>query len=287
MHLQTAFKHIRRSPYQAISAVMIMTFTFFVAAVFMLLAIGSHTILNFFEAKPQISIFFKDKTSADNINNIKSKLEDSQKTSQIKYISKDEALAIYKEQNKNDPLLLEMVTADILPASLEISANNITDLKDLYDLVKKETIVEEIVYQKDVIENLTRWTNGLRTIGLGILIFLVIDSILIVLTIIGMKIALRKDEIEILNLLGATDRYIRMPFLIEGIIYGLVGAILGWGATCILLWQATPLLASFLLNTPLYPIPMFVIWGVLGILISGGFVVGFIGSYLAVKRYLK
>lgn len=287
MHFQTAFKHIRRSPYQALSAVMIMTFTFFMAAIFLLLATGSFVILNFFEAKPQITTFFKDKTKPETITRIKKVLENSGKISIIKSVSKEEALAIYKEQNKNDPLLLEMVTADILPASLEISAKNITDLKEIYNLVKKEESIEEVVYQKDIIDNLTKWTNGLRRIGLGIVIFLIIDSVLIILTIIGMKIALRKEEIEILKLLGASNWYVSLPFIIEGVIYGLLGAFFGWGVTYIAIWQATPLLQSFLLNTPLYPIPYYVMLIILALLFLTGFIIGVVGSIFALRRYLK
>jgi len=287
MHLKTAFKHIRRSPYQALSAIMIMTFTFFVASIFLLLALGSQTILKYFEGKPQITVFFTDKADKNSINKIKSLLVDTGKVSGVKYVSQEEALAIYKEQNKSDPLLLEMVTADILPASLEVSSFDVNNLKELYSLAKKQEMVEEVVFQKDVVQNLTNWTNGIRRIGLGLLIFLVIDSILIVVTITGMKIAIKKDEIEILRFLGATNWYIRWPFILEGIIYGVFGAIFGWLATCLVLWQSNSLLSTFLTGTPLYPIPYFVMGVLLAVVLVSGVVIGTIGSYMAVKRYLK
>lgn len=287
MHIQTAFKHIRRSPYQTLSAVMIMTFTFFVATIFILIALGSHTILKYFEAKPQITVFFKDKTKKEDQQKINRFFSQNSKVSQVKYVSQEEALAIYKEQNKNDPLLLEMVTADILPASLEISTTNVTDLKEIYSLAKKQNEIEEVIYQKDVVENLTRWTRGIRLVGLGILCFLIIDSILIILTIIGMKIALRKEEIEILLLLGASNWYVRWPFILEGTIYGLSGGLLGWLATYLLLWQSSSFLSTFLSATPLYPIPSIVLLIILGLILVSSSLIGALGSFLAVKRFLK
>lgn len=292
MHAIIALKHIRRSPYQSLSAIMIMTFTFFVVSLTLLLSLGAYQLFNFFEAKPQITIFFKDTAKTEDIESIKADLLASTKTSQLKYVTKKEALAIYREQNKKDPLLLEMVTADILPSSLEVSAYNLTDLKFLYNQINQEikknnSVIEEIVYQRDLIDNLSKWTNGMRIIGFCVNLFLIIDSILIILTIISMKIASRKEEIEILQLLGATNNYIRTPFIIEGFIYGLTGAFLGWLFTVLLLWQLDPFLKNFLSKTPLYPIsPLFYLFDFL-FLIACGLLIGLIGSFLAVKRYLK
>jgi len=287
MYLKTTWKHIRRSPYQALAAIMIMTFTFFVAAILLLAAIGSGVILNYFESKPQITAFFKDKVSNNDISALQTSLKNTGKVSSIKYVSKEEALAIYKEQNKKDPLLLEMVTADILPASLEISATSVTNLKDLYEFTKKQSTVEEVVFQKDVVDTLTSWTGGIRKIGISILFFLSFISILIIVTVIGMKIAIRREEIEILRLIGATNWYIRWPFLIEGMFYGSTGAIVAWGITYIILWRITPFLSSFLSGIPILPVSPLLMLLLLMTLILGGVIIGIIGSLLALWRYLK
>lgn len=286
-HLKTAWNHIRRTPYQALAAILVMSLTFFIASVFILTALGSQAVLRFFETRPQVTAFFKDEVKVDQVEVLKDKLSLTGKIAQMKYVSKEEALSIYQEQNKNDPLLLEMVTANILPASLEVSTIDLSSLKEIAQILKEENGVEEVIFQEDVITSLSAWTRALRMIGLGLITFLAIVSFLTILIIIGMKIALRKEEIEILRLIGATFWYIRVPFLLEGIFYGVAGAIIAWMATYVLVLYSTPFFVSFLSGVPLLPVsPVFMLL-FLGGLILGGVMIGSLGSLIAVRRYLR
>ena len=104
---------------------------------FFLASTASYFVLKYFEGKPQITVYFQDKTSEDVIHTLENELTATGKTVSIKYLTKDDALALYREQNKSDPLLLEMVTADILPASLEVSATEPNFLSDLEEVIKK------------------------------------------------------------------------------------------------------------------------------------------------------
>ncbi len=125
--IKTTVQNIRRSPYQAIAAVIIMTLTFLVVSFFAFLLVGSSRIIQYFESKPQVTVFFRNEAKQEDINSLENKLKEEGRVSSVKFVSKKEALAIYKEQNKNDPLLLDLVTADILPSSLEISTYKIED----------------------------------------------------------------------------------------------------------------------------------------------------------------
>ena len=286
-HFKTTWQHIRRTPYQALSAILVMSLTFFIASVFVLTALGSEAILRFFETRPQVTAFLKDEVKPDQIEALKAKLSATGRVVQIKYVSKEEALAIYREQNKNDPLLLEMVTANILPASLEVSTDNLSSLKEIAQILKESQGIEEVIFQEDVVASLSVWTRALRIVGVGLISFLTIVSFLMILIIIGMKIALRKDGIEILRLIGASSWYIRAPFILEGVFYGLVGAVLAWVATYVLILYATPFLVSFLEGIPLLPVsPIFMLL-LLGGLVLGGVVIGDFSSLLAVRRYLR
>jgi len=192
-HFKVSWQHIRRSPYQALAAILVMSLTFTIAAIFILLAAGSQAILNWFETRPQVTAFFKEGTKMEQVEDLKVRLQASGKVSQMKYVSKEEALAIYREQNKEDPLLLEMVTANILPASLEVSATKLSDLSEVASILKSESQVEEVIFQEDVISSLSAWTSALRKIGVGLTLALATISLLVLLVIIGMKIALRKE----------------------------------------------------------------------------------------------
>lgn len=285
--LSTARRNIRRSPYQAFAAILIMTLTFLVVSFFTFLLVGSSKIVNFFESKPQVTAFFKNDAPQADINSLENQLSQSGKVASIKYLSKEDALGIYREQNKDDPLLLDLVTADVLPASFEISAIQIEDLGGISDTLKKSPIVSEVIYQKDVVSALTSWTNAIRKIGIALIVFLSLVSIFIMVTIIGIKISQKKEDIEIMKLIGATNWYIRWPFIIEGIFYGVIGALIGWSISTATLLYATPFLESFLKGIPIVPVPAMDLLILLGLELLLATLLGVISSFLAVLRYLK
>ncbi len=292
----TTWKHIRRSPYQSLAAILTLFLTLLLAGVFFLASAASVYILRFFESKPQITVFFADKATEEQVKSLESSLQATGKTASITYVSKDEALAIYREQNKKDPLLLEMVTADILPASLEVSASDPTYLRELEPILKDAPGVEEVVFQKDVVDTLISWTRAIRLVGGSLAALLALDSILIITTVISMKIALKKHEIEILTLIGASPWYIRVPFLLEGAFYGLFGALAAWSiVTSLVLWQRQFFLTflgnipsiQYVLSDPLSPVFLLSSAGFLGLLVLVGFLLGSVGSLVAIGRYLK
>lgn len=284
---RTVKQYIFRSPYQSLAAVLVVSFSLFVISVFFLIGAGSQTILKYFESRPQISAFLKDEAKPAEVELLKTKLQETGKVKNVDYISKEDALKIYKEQNKDEPLLLEMVTAKILPASLEISSNDLNSLKEVAEILKKEPIVEDVVFQEDVIQALSKWMVTIRGVGIALAIFLLLVSILTILVILGMKISQRKEEIEILKLLGASPGYIRTPFYLEGIIFGLTGAIFSWGVSYLAILYSTPFLVGFLGTIPLLPVPFLFMLEILGGLLVLGVIIGFLGSFLAVVRFQK
>jgi len=291
---KTAFNHIRRSPYQSLLMVVVLTFSFFLMSVVVILGYVSQEVLNFFESKPQIVAYLDDKATMEEVNALKNKLEETGKVDEIKYVSKEEALSIYQEANKDNPLLLEMVTADILPASLEISATNIAYLKDLAAILENEPIIsvseggkKEIDFQEDIAQALRRWNTTVRRVGLIVGVFLAGEAFLLILVITSMKIALRAEEVTILRLLGASSWYTSAPFLIEGIFYGLWGAILGFALAYFLLIKIQPTAASFLGEANVFPLPQSFLLSVLAATtLFSSLLCGF-ASFVATRRYLK
>lgn len=283
----TAWRNIRRSPYQALAAILVMTLTFLVVSFFTFLIVGSSKVITFFESKPQVTAFFKDEAKQENINALEDQLNSTGKIAGMKFVSKDQALQIYRQQNKNDPLLLDLVTADILPASLEISTTKIGDLSSISDLLKGSSIVQEVVFQKDIVSTLVNWTTATRSIGVGLIIFLSLVSIFIIVTIIGIKISQKREDIEIMRLIGASSWYVRWPFLLEGMFYAMVGATIAWFISSAVLAYATPFLSDFLKGIPVFPIPIIFYLGLLGAELVLAILLGFFSSFIAVLRYLK
>jgi len=181
-------------------------------------------LLGYVESRPQVTVYFQTQTSESDILKIKDNLISSGKILSAKYISKDDAFKIYKDLNKDNPLLLEMITPDILPASLEIFATKPSFLPQIADFLNKQPGVDEVNFQKLIIDKLLALTSILRKVSLGFFTYLLISTIFILITITHFKIALKKDEIELLQLLGASRGYVRKPYLKEALLFGFASA---------------------------------------------------------------
>ncbi len=298
--MNTALKNIRRSPFQAMAAIFVISITLFVVGIFGLVTFASNSILLDFETKPQIIAYLKDGHTTDQVAGLISTLTSTQGIKNAIYISKNDALEIYKKSVGNDPVLLGtvtdwgIVTADILPASIEITASDPGSFQTIASLLEKSDIVsetpqgkKEIDFPQDVISELTKWTNAIRIAGLVLIIALTLVCILTIMIIISMKISARRIEIGTLKLLGAQNFYIIKPYLIESMIYGVIGALFGWVFAFIALLYSTPFLAPRLGGVINFPIPFTIFILLLGGLLAFGLLLSFISSLFAAARFVK
>lgn len=281
----SVFKHIRRSPYQSMAAIFMTAITFFIVSVFALVVLGASSMLGYFESRPQVTAFFKDNILPTDIDSLKASINVAVPVESMTFISKDDALEIYKNQNQDNPLLLEMVTADILPASLEVSAKNVEGLETIAAVMQKSSAVEEVVFQKDIIDTLRKWVRGIRIAGLGLSSILILVSLTTIVMILGLKFTAKKAEINTLSLLGATSWYIRGPFVLEGVIYSVLGAIIGWGVAYLALLYLTPNIIGFLQEIAILPVPIWVMMAMLGGEVLLASIIGALASLIATRRY--
>lgn len=286
--LKNAWHHIRRSPFQSLIAIIIVTISFFSLSMFTVISSGMSNLLNYFETKPEITLFLKDGLDRSTVENIQNELSNYPNIKEIRFISKDKALSIYKEQNKDNPMLTEMVTASILPASFEVSVSDPKVLEQIaQNFSAKTNQIDEIIYQKDVINSLLSWTNFIRKTGIITVSLTTAVTFLIIFVLIGLKITNRKDEINISRLLGASNFYVKKPFLIEGVFYGLCGSLLGLIITFLIVFYFRNRINSFF--NPIIFISSdfryYLILVTFSLLL--GSLIGYLASWFGVKRYIK
>jgi cell division transport system permease protein len=285
--LSSALTAMRRSPYQTLAAIFMMTLTCFVAYAFSLLTIGTEKVLQYFETRPQIIAFFELDATNTQINTLSQTMQQKPYVDNVSVVSKEQALEIYRQENQDDPLLLELVSADILPASIEVSGISADTLNQIKDDLSKADGVEEVVFQQDVLDTLTRWTRSLRFAGIGSIALLGITSFMLIMVIIGMKITSKKNAIHIMRIIGASKWYIQAPFMFEGLLYGLIGSITGWLIMYAGLLYLTPWIKDFLGTIPLLPVPT----SFLAIQLGGGtlisMIVGAFASLTAARRMIR
>lgn len=284
-----AKRNIKRTPFQAAAASLAMFSAFLALTGFLLISIGLQITLQYYESRPQVIAFFKDGTTEEDVKAIEDNLKSSYQVTQTKYISQEEALQIYKTFNQGkDPLLTELVTASTLPPSLEVSTSTLADLAPVAEILKQEPVVEDVVFPEDVVANLSTATLLIRIIGGVIVSYLIFYAIMQILMIIGFKIRLKRNEIETMRLMGASTSFIRMPFILEGIFYGVVGATSSWVVIYILLWYFTPYIqGGYPGELQLLPVNPLLMLALLLTSILLACIVGALGSFAATRRYLR
>lgn len=285
--LRNTGKNIRRSPYQSIAAILLLIVTLFVAQAFALIVFGFHEILAYFETQPQVTAFFTNEASASAILAIKTELEQENFVESVRYVSKEEALGIYQEQNKQDPLLLEMVSAEILPASLEISAREIEALPLIRQRIGESPNIEEVAYQQDVVEKLEKWSRAIQFMGASIVGLLTFASVLVLIVIISLKVASKRHEIATMRLLGASSWYIRGPFILEGSLYGFVGACIAWIILVLGVMYAKSAVLMFLDTIPTTATDITTLTAIGLMAMVAGAMLGMLASLIAVKRFYR
>mgnify|MGYP005840178855 CR=1 FL=1 len=217
---------LRRTPYQTFAALSVLFFTLLLSGLLFISLTFLQGLLDYVETRPRIIVYFQVKAEEDQIFAVRDKLEATGKTADITYVSKDKAFEIYKEFTQNDPLLVEMTSPDILPASLEIDAKQPEYLPELADLLKDQPGVDEVQFQRDIINNLLSLTSNVRKVTFIFFSYLMFMSIIVLTTTLSFKIALKREEISIMKLLGATNMYIRKPFVGESVFLGVLATAL-------------------------------------------------------------
>lgn len=298
--MKTALNNIRRAPFQAIAAIFVVSLTMFIVGVFGLVALGSRSLLLSFETKPQVIAYLKDGHTTEQVSSLINTLIKTEGIKGAIYISKEDALNLYKKSVSNDPVLLGsvtdwgIVTADILPASIEITANDPNTFSTAVNILEQSDIVnvnpqgkKDIDFPQDIISELTKWTNGIRITGLILVSTLSLVCILTMVIIVSMKISSRRSEISTIKLLGANNSFIVKPYLQETVIYGIIGGFFGWVLTFISVLYSTPFIAPRLSGIIEFPISYTLIFALLIVLVFLGTTMSFFSGLFATTRFVK
>lgn len=297
IHFKTALSYVKRSPFQAMAATFVLTLTFFVATLVSVLVYSSSKLISYFETRPQVIAFLKDDTKEDQVAALQHKLEANPKIREVKYVGREEALSIYKKATSDNPLLGELVSPSIFPSSLEFSVTDLTFAQSVIDSVKEEGIVDSVGFTaavggetnlKDVVSRLRTITTYLRVGGSVFVGILGLTSFVVLLIIISMRIATRKEEVSILNLIGATQGFIRSPIIIEAMFYAFFGVLLGWLIAFITILYMAPSAVAYFGEIPVLPKDTASLFGLFGIVFGAEVILGLIlaltGSVLAISR---
>jgi cell division transport system permease protein len=279
----------------AATAVMTITLSFIIVS-FISNSAFTNTIKNVTD-KIDISIYLNDKVTPDQRDNLQAALEAHPNTESVNYTSKEEAVAAFKAEHAGDAKLLQglEIAGNALPASFQVKAKDPKELDSIISIANREEFKPLLdpsappTYSgknKRTIDNIVRVSNFLVTAGLVASCLFLIISTLIIFNTIRMAIFTRRDEIEIMKLVGATKWFIRGPFIFEAALYGIVAAIIAASLSYTLLMTLGPKLNYIDM------VPTMAFFQTYSILIVGavmlvGIFIGAFSSILAMSRYLK
>lgn len=289
----TSFKKNFLMGFTAITTVAI---TLFIVGFFAVLVFDIQSIMNSIRGQVEIAVYLQDNISPELKNYIEDEITSWEETGSTIYVSKEQALERFKEQNEGSDILKE-IQGNPLPASFEIMLNDPekVELVALRFMNKDGNFIEgidDVVYGQSYVRKLFSITAIIGTIALLIIIVLLLATIVLIFNTIRLSIYARRKEIEVMKLVGASNWFVRIPFLFEGFFEGFLGSILAtvllyiMGKFLLIKGERVVVETMRIKELAILGSGHFIMYVYIGIIIFGG-LLGIISSIIALRRYVK
>jgi len=289
-----------RNGFVSLATMLIMTITLFTIAAGMFTNAALDSVLTSLEQKVDINVYFVPDADEDEVLAVKQSIEGLPEVAEVTYRSKEQELKEFRARHEDSQLLLkglDLLDENPLGASLSVRARNTSQYAGIAEFLKGETVVKSgeksIIEKVNFFENkasidkLTSITHASKQTGFAVMLFLILASVIIVFNTIRLAIYTARDEITVMQLVGANNWYVRGPFVVEGMLYGIVTGLFVFIVLYPLsLWlgdASHAYLGSF--NTAAFYNAN--VLKIFGVLIGSGIVLGAVSSFLAIRRYLK
>lgn len=299
--IRAGFFSFWRNGFISLSSILVMMVTLFVIGSVIFSSVVLKTTLDQLRDKVDINVYFITSAKEEDILAMKKSIEQLPEVlPPVEYLSKEEELANFKKRHENDQFTLQALDElgeNPLGATLNIKAKDPSNYEGIARYIESKSsesvgsnsIIDKVNYyqNKDAIDRLTKIINSANSLGLILTLFLVAISILITFNTIRLVIYMSRDEISVMRLVGASDRYIRGPFFVAGAIYGFLSAII----TLLIFYPVTLWLggatANFFVGLNIFNYYTENFGEIFLIIVGSGVAIGSISSYLAVRKYLR
>ncbi|MBQ1622227.1 permease-like cell division protein FtsX [Selenomonas bovis] len=285
--IQETLRSLRRNNWMSFASVGTVAVSLFVLGVFLLLVLNMNRLASSLESQVQISVYLADGLSESARKDIASDIEALQGIEEIRYVPKEEAKERLAKRLGDQKYLLDALgEKNPLPDSFEVVLKSPALVETAAAAITRMDGVEQAKYGQDVIEHLFAITRLIRIFGLALMVLLAGATLFIISNTIRLTVFARRKEVAIMKYVGATDWFIRWPFLLEGMVLGFVGGVLA----AIALQSFYAAMAAKIYETlaffPLLPQYPYMYYVSAAILLSG-MGIGALGSTISLKRFLK
>jgi len=298
--IRTGFVNFFRNFSLAVAAMAVMVVTLTIILISLVVNTTLSDTINQITDKIDVSVYLVDGLDTDERNEFIAGIEALPNVASTTYLDKNEVLEAYKQDNANNPELLQAIsqTDNPLPATIRVKPRDLNRVSEIQAYLETE---EAAAYQseqpsysgdrKEAIDKISHAAGILQQIGIAGVVLFALVSVLIIFNTIQMAIFNRRDEISIMRLLGASTRYIRGPFIVESVMYGVISAIISTMLIKLLFVASSGTLeaSSLGLLDISYAQRFFNdnFWLLLGVQLAAGIVIGAASSTIATRRYLK
>jgi len=287
--LSSAWQSFWRNLAVSLAAVISITLILILAGVNLLIGHAFSQVLDGFRAKvSEISINVSDDTPLQSINDFQAQIAADPRVASVRFVTKDEALAQFRADPQNY-VLVQQIEGNPLDAKLDVQVKNLNDVAAVDTMARGWSGVDPTDptnYQGDFINRMLQLSEWLGLAGAGLLVILLIVSVVIVMNTIRTAVYHRRKEIEVMKLVGATEWFVRGPFVIEGVMTGLIAASI---ALALLAVGYEPVVARFKSDIGFIPLsydPAFLTSLARDLMLAGA-LLGAMGSYIGVRRYVR
>ena len=282
-----ALKSIKRNITVSFAAMLTVLVTFFVLGTFTLVGLNFNKTIEDVADKIEIKVYLQDDIKLVNQREVEIKLAEQEGVKAVTYESKDEAFTKLKKDLEGNSGMLEGYSLENNPlaSSYIVTLEDASYAGDVSKAVEDMTGVESITNQQELIEKISNVVDFVQILGVVLFFVFIGVSIFLIMNTIKLAVYSRRREVGIMKFVGATDWFIRWPFVIEGMIIGVVGSLLATAILYFIYRGVFGFIASNLLIANLVPVS-FVLTTLLGGFLLGGIVVGGIGSIAALRKFL-
>ena len=285
--VREVFVSLKRNNWMSFASIGTVAVSLFVLGVFLLLVLNMNRMASTLESQVQISVYLQDELKGAEKDELEERISDLSGIQSVKYVDRDEAIERFRERLGDQKYLLDALgDKNPLPDSFEVTVMQPSMVQTAAETIAQFDGVAEAKYGQDVVEHLFDITRLMRVFGLLLMVLLAGATIFIISTTIRLTVFARRKEIAIMKYVGATDWFIRWPFLLEGVVLGCIGGLVAafalrsfYAAMAAKVYNAL----TFFLLMPQYPFMNYVSAAIL----VSGMVIGAIGSTISLKRFLK
>jgi len=283
-----ALTNVRRNGLMSLASAATVAISLFILSVFLVMAVNVDNLVRTIESQVEIRLYLHDGLDDEAIATLKSQAEAHEGVIEVLFVSKEDALATLREQlgEENAGLLEGVDEMNPLRDSLRVFAESPAWVGTVARSLSELDGVADVGYAHEIVERLLRLAGAVRLGGLGLVVLMVFATLFVISNTVRLTILARSQEVSIMKLVGATDWFIRWPFLLEGMFLGLVGAALaglaawqGYSWAVSLVYRGIP----YIPVVPIYPLA----WRLGLILLAFGGFIGAVGSAVSLRRFLR